>query len=55
MYNYIYSLHEVSVMKKKIIVLVLLILICISLFGCGKSIGIIGGADGETSIYVEEN
>lgn len=41
-------------MKKKIIVFALLILLCISLFGCSKSVEIIGGADGETNIFVEK-
>ena len=41
-------------MRKKIIALILLIIMCGSFAGCNTSICIIGGADGETSIFVEE-
>lgn len=39
---------------KKIIALVLAVVMCLTLASCSKSIGIIGGADGETDIYVED-
>lgn len=40
-------------MKK--VVLLLIIAVCLLLTGCGKKdVGIIGGADGPTSIYVSE-
>ncbi len=39
-------------MKKKIIALILLVLLCVSLVGCNTSIGIIGGADGPQNIIV---
>lgn len=40
---------------KKLIVFVILLLLVLCLFGCGKeaaTIGIIGGADGPTAVFV---
>lgn len=37
---------------KRLIAVIMAILICVTLASCSKSIGIIGGADGETNIYV---
>ena len=41
---------------KRLIAVILTLMICVSLASCSesKSIGIIGGADGETNIYVSE-
>ena len=41
-------------MMKKFIAFLLLCVMCSVLFGCSSSVGIIGGADGPTSIIVEE-
>lgn len=40
----------------KNLILVIILMLCITISGCGKdsSIGIIGGADGPTSIYVSD-
>ena len=42
---------------KRLIAVVLTLILCVSLTSCSesKSIGIIGGADGETQIYVSDN
>lgn len=41
---------------KRLIAAILTLMLCVSLTSCSdsKSIGIIGGADGETNIYVSE-
>ena len=41
---------------KRLIAVILTLMICVSLASCSESkrIGIIGGADGETNIYVSE-
>ena len=41
-------------MIKKVLAILLLCAMCLVLFGCSSSVGIIGGADGPTSIVVEE-
>lgn len=40
---------------KRLIAFFLAVVLCISLVSCSQSIGIIGGADGETQIYVSDN
>ena len=39
---------------KKLVAVLLAVMICLSLASCGTSVGIIGGADGDTEIIVEE-
>ena len=41
-------------MMRKIVAVLLLCAMCLALFGCNASVGIIGGADGPTDIIVEE-
>lgn len=40
---------------KRLAAVILTIVVCIALASCSQSIGIIGGADGETNIYVSDN
>lgn len=46
--------NESSGFMKRLAAVILNIVICIALASCSQSIGIIGGADGETNIYVSE-